>query len=64
MDLSCFNEQYGNYTEQFTFNMLAQSNDFIPAKELVEAVDEIAKIFWATKGVDYSDPNADVRFGA
>jgi len=34
------------------------------AKELVEAVDEIAKIFWATKGVDYSDPNADVRFGA
>ena len=34
------------------------------AKELVEAVDEIGKIFWATKGVDYSDPNADVRFGA
>ena len=34
------------------------------AKELVEAVDEIAKIFWATKGVDYRDPNADVRFGA
>ena len=34
------------------------------AKELVEAVDEIAKIFWATKGVDYSDPTADVRFGA
>ena len=34
------------------------------AKELVDAVDGIAKIFWATKGVDYSDPNADVRFGA
>ena len=34
------------------------------AKQLVDAVDEIAKIFWATKGVDYSDPNADVRYGA
>ena len=34
------------------------------AKGLVDAVDEIAKIFWATKGVDYSDPNADVRYGA
>jgi nickel superoxide dismutase len=34
------------------------------AKKLVDAVDEIAKIFWATKGVDYSDPNADVRYGA
>ena len=34
------------------------------AKKLVETVDEIAKIFWATKGVTYSDPVADVRFGA
>jgi len=34
------------------------------AKELVEAVDQIAEIFWATKGVEYSDPNADVRYGA
>ena len=34
------------------------------AKGLVDAVDEIAKIFWATKGVDYRDPNADVRYGA
>ena len=34
------------------------------AKKLVEAVDEIAKIFWSTKGVDYSDPNADGRYGA
>ena len=26
-------------------------------------VDEVAAIFWATKGVEYSDPVADVRFG-
>ncbi len=34
------------------------------AQQLVAAVDEIATIFWATKGVDYSDPNSDVRFGS
>ena len=34
------------------------------AQQLVSAVDDIAKMFWATKGVDYSDPNAEVRFGA
>ena len=34
------------------------------AKQLVEAVDQIAEIFWATKGVAYSDTNADVRYGA
>ena len=34
------------------------------AKELVEAVDQIAEIFWATKGVEYTDPNADVRYGS
>ena len=34
------------------------------AKQLVEAVDQIAEIFWATKGVEYSDPNADVRYGS
>lgn len=33
------------------------------AQQLVDAVDEIAGIFWATKGVDYSDPNSSVRFG-
>ena len=33
------------------------------AKQLVDAVDDIAKLFWSTKGVDYSDPNSDVRFG-
>ena len=33
------------------------------ANQLVESVDAIATIFWATKGVDYSDPVATVRFG-
>jgi len=33
------------------------------AKKLVEAVDQIAKIFWSTKGVDYSDPVSDIRYG-
>ncbi len=33
------------------------------AQNLVAAVDDIATIYWATKGVDYSDPVADVRFG-
>ena len=40
-----------------------QNVDLDSAKQLVEAVDEIACIFWATKGVEYSDPVADVRFG-
>ena len=40
-----------------------QNVDVDSAKELVDAVDEIACIFWATKGVEYSDPVADVRFG-
>lgn len=34
------------------------------AKALVAAVDDIAATFWSTKGVEYSDPVADVRFGA
>ncbi len=40
-----------------------QSVDLDAARQLVAAVDEIAEIFWSTKGVDYSDPVADVRFG-
>ena len=60
---------YPNLHELFwNANKLAGANkqgvSSSSAKELVEAVDEIAKIFWATKGVDYSDPNSDVRFGA
>ena len=61
--------EYPNLHELFwNANKLAGANkqgvSSSSAKEWVEAVDEIAKIFWATKGVDYSDPNADVRFGA
>lgn len=33
------------------------------AKTLVESVDKIAGIFWATKGVDYQDSVETVRFG-
>ena len=33
------------------------------AQQLVDAVDEIAGIYWATKGVEYSDPVAAVRLG-
>ena len=34
------------------------------AQALVAAVDDIATVFWSTKGVEYSDPVAAVRFGA
>ena len=34
------------------------------ATDLVNSVDKIATIFWETKGVSYSDPNAEVRFGS
>ena len=34
------------------------------AKKLVDVVDEISKIFWATKGVEYADPVSSVRFGS
>ena len=40
-----------------------QKVDTDEAQKLVTAVDELAKIFWATKGVDYSDPVAEKRFG-
>ena len=40
-----------------------QSVNVNAAKQLVDAVDEIARIFWETKGVAYSDPNSAVRFG-
>ena len=41
-----------------------QNVDKAAAEALVAAVDEISRIYWATKGVDYSDPVAEVRFGA
>jgi nickel superoxide dismutase len=34
------------------------------ATNLVGCVDKIAKIFWATKGVDYTDPMEKIRFGS
>ena len=40
-----------------------QGVDLDAAKSLVDSVDKIAEIFWATKGVEYSDPVAEVRFG-
>ena len=33
------------------------------AEALVAAVDDIASVFWSTKGVEYSDPVADARYG-
>ena len=33
------------------------------ARQLVEAVDDIANIFWATKGVEYNDNVSSIRFG-
>ena len=41
-----------------------QTVDAGAAEELVGTVDKIAEIFWNTKNVTYSDPNAEVRFGA
>ena len=40
-----------------------QTVDMDASKQLVASVDEVAAIFWATKGVEYSDPVAEVRFG-
>ena len=40
-----------------------QTVDMAACEELVAAVDEIAAAFWATKGVEYSDPNAAARYG-
>ena len=41
-----------------------QTVDASAAEDLVGTVDKIAEIFWNTKNVTYSDPNAEVRFGA
>jgi nickel superoxide dismutase len=37
--------------------------DMQAAQELVAAVDDISRIFWSTKNVQYSDPNAQARYG-
>ena len=62
-------EKYPNLHELFwNANKLAGANkqgvSSDSAKRLVESVDEIATIFWATKGVDYSDSVAATRYGA
>ena len=41
-----------------------QSVDMEAAQEMVAVVDRISEIFWATKNVTYSDPNATVRYGS
>jgi nickel superoxide dismutase len=55
------------HTTVWQANKLASSNkqsvDLDAARQLVDSVDKIAEIFWATKGVEYSDPVAEVRFG-
>jgi nickel superoxide dismutase len=40
-----------------------QSVDMDAAKQLVDAVDKVATIFWETKGEKYADPLAVKRFG-
>ena len=40
-----------------------QTVDMAACEELVAAVDNIATAFWATKGVEYSDPVAAARYG-
>ena len=40
-----------------------QTADMAACEELVAAVDNIATAFWATKGVEYSDPVAAARYG-
>ena len=61
-------EQYPDIHDKFwnaakLASQTKQSVNVEAAQNLVAAVDDIATVFWATKGVDYSDPNADVRFG-
>ncbi len=41
-----------------------QNVDMAACEELVGTVDGIATAFWATKNVEYSDPNAAARYGA
>ena len=55
------------HTSVWETTKLASTNkqgvDVDSAKKLVESVDSIAETFWATKGITYTDPNAEVRFG-
>lgn len=62
-------EKYPNLHELFwNANKLAGTNkqgvSSDSARQLVNSVDEISKIFWATKGIDYNDSVADTRYGS
>jgi nickel superoxide dismutase len=54
-------KKFWDATKLASFNK--QNVDLDSAKKLVASVDEIATIFWDTKGQKYSDPMAEVRFG-
>jgi len=62
-------EKYPDLHELFwNANKLAGANkqgvSSESARKLVAVVDEIATIFWATKGIDYSDAVSDTRYGS
>ena len=40
-----------------------QTVDMDAARQLVDSVDRFAQVFWETKNVSYSDPNAAARYG-
>lgn len=61
-------EKYPSLHELFwNANKLAGANkqgvSSDSARKLVDSVDEISKIFWETKGVDYNDDVSDTRYG-
>jgi nickel superoxide dismutase len=62
-------EKYPNLHDLFwNANKLAGANkqgvSSDSARKLVDSVDAIATIFWATKGVNYSDTVSETRFGS
>ncbi len=56
------------HTKVWETTKLAAANkqgvDLDAAKKLVDSVDSIASTFWSTKGVEYDDAVATVRFGS
>ena len=40
-----------------------QTVDMDAARQLVDSVDRFSQVFWETKNVNYSDPNAAARYG-
>lgn len=55
-------KKFWDATKLASFNK--QNVDLDSAKKLVASVDEIATIFWDSKGQKYNDPMAEVRFGS